>query len=135
MIALDTNVLVRYLVEDDPRQSDEAARMIEAATAADESLFIPQIVICELVWVLSFAYEVPRREIASVLQQLRRTSNLEIESADEVQRAIESFDRGRGDLADYLIAERSVTHGCSAVATFDRALYADPRFVRPARSR
>lgn len=130
MIALDTNVLVRYLVEDEPRQTAEAARVIDAATAAGEPLFIGQIVICELVWVLSFAYDVPRLEIASILQQLRRASNLLIEAPDQVQRAIESFENGKGDLADYLIAEHAMAQGCSSVATFDRVLYSDPRFIR-----
>lgn len=131
MIALDTNVLVRYLVEDDSRQSAQAARLIESRTAAGESFFIPQIVLCELVWVLSHAYELSRREIVAVLHQLRRTSAVTVEAVDQVQRAIESFEKGKGDFADYLIAERAVAHGCSAVATFDRALESDPRFRRP----
>ena len=135
MIALDTNVLVRYLVEDEPRQSAEATRLIDAAAAAGESIFISQIVLCELVWVLSFAYDVSRREIAAILQQLRRASNLVIESADQVQRAIDSFERGKGDVADYLIAEHAVAQGCTVVATFDRALHSDRRFVRPAQAR
>jgi predicted nucleic-acid-binding protein len=129
VIALDTNVLVRYLVEDDVRQSAQAARFIERA---GQPLFVPQFVICELVSVLSFAYEVPRREIISLLQQIRRAANLVIESADEVQRAIDAFAAQRGDFADYLIAERAITSGCTAVATFDRALLTDKRFVGPA---
>ena len=128
MIALDTNVLVRYLVEDDVRQSALAARFIERA---GEPLFVPQIVLCELVWVLSFAYDVPRREIVSLLQQLRRAANIVIESADEVQRAIDAFSAQRGEFADYLIAERAMTSGCTAVATFDRSLLTDKRFVAP----
>lgn len=60
MIALDTNVLVRYLVEDDPKQSAAAARAIERATARGEEIFIGQIVLCELVWVLSHAYDFTR---------------------------------------------------------------------------
>jgi predicted nucleic-acid-binding protein len=131
VIALDTNVLVRYLVEDDPRQSAQAARLIDSGAAAGESFFVGQIVLCELVWVLSQAYGLSRREIVAVLQQLRRVSAVMIESADQVQRALESFDKGRGGFADYLIAERAVAHGCSAVATFDRALDGDPRFRRP----
>ncbi|HVS30882.1 MAG TPA: type II toxin-antitoxin system VapC family toxin [Thermoanaerobaculia bacterium] len=126
MIALDTNVLVRYLVEDDVRQSAAAVRFIERAGAP---LFVTQIVMCELVWVLSFAYDVPRREIVSLLHQLRRAANLVIESADQVQRAIDSYGVQRGDFADYLIAERAQASGCTAIATFDRALLADQRFL------
>ena len=127
MIALDTNVLVRYLVEDDKQQSAEAARLIESG----ESLFVPQIVLCEMVWVLSHAYGLQRRAIVDILNQLRRASALKIEMPDQVQRATESFDKGKGDFADYLIAERAIAHGCSSVATFDRALDRDARFRRP----
>lgn len=131
MIAVDTNVLVRYLVEDDPRQAAEAAHLIDAAAESGEPIFVSQIVICEVVWVLSFAYDVPRREIAAILHQLRRAAGLLMESPDQVQRAIMSFENGKGDLADYLIAEQAIARGCSSIATFDRALYADARFVRP----
>lgn len=135
MIAADTNVLVRYLVEDDARQAVEAARLIEAADDGGEQIFIAHIVLCELVWVLSFAYEIPRHEIISILHQLRRSAGIIIESPDAFQRALASFESGRGDLADYLIAEVAMGHGCSAVATFDRALHADQRFARPSASR
>jgi Predicted nucleic-acid-binding protein, contains PIN domain len=129
VIGLDTNVLVRYLVDDDPRQSPEAARLIDRALAAGRQFFVPQIVLCELVWVLSFAYEMRRSEIVAILQQLRRAAQLVIEGPDQVQRAIDSYGREKGDFADYLIAERALAGGCSAIATFDAALRLDPRFV------
>ena len=131
MIAVDTNVLVRYLVEDDPKQAAEAARLIEAAERSGDPIFVSQIVICEVVWVLSFAYDISRQQIAAILHQLRRAAGLMIESPDQVQRAITSYENGKGDLADYLIAEQAIARGCSAIATFDRALHADTRFVRP----
>jgi predicted nucleic-acid-binding protein len=56
-----------------------------------------------------------------------------IEGADEVRRATEAYATQRGDFADYLIAERSLANGCSAVATFDRVLHSDPRFAAPER--
>ncbi len=133
MIALDTNVLVRFLVEDDLKQSAEAVAFIERSIEKGEPLFVPQIVLCELVWVLSHAYGLDRKTITPVLQQLRRAAHLEIEAADEVQRTIESYSTGRGDFADYLIAERSVSAGCSAAATFDRHLHSDARFKMPSR--
>ncbi|HUP46923.1 MAG TPA: type II toxin-antitoxin system VapC family toxin [Thermoanaerobaculia bacterium] len=131
MIGLDTNVLVRYLVEDDPRQSAEAAKVMEGAVESGQQLFISQIVLCELVWVLAYAYALSRREVVVVLQQLRRAAQVVIESPDEVQRAIDSFERSRGDFPDFLIAERAVAYGCEVVLTFDRALHTDPRFRKP----
>ena len=121
MIAVDTNVLVRYIVEDDPQQSFAAAAMIERAVKRDETIFVPQIVLCELVWVLSFAYRFKREAIAGFLHQLRRGAQL----------VVETYAAGRGDFADYLIAERSMANGCSVIATFDRTLQADARFAAP----
>jgi len=131
MIAVDTNVLVRYIVEDDPVQSSAAAAMIERTLARDETIFVSQIVLCELVWVLSFAYRFKRGGIVGVLQQLRRGAQLVVEGADEVKRAAEAYAAGPGDFADCLIAEQAVAHGCSVVASFDAALQSDKRFAAP----
>jgi predicted nucleic-acid-binding protein len=70
VIALDTNVLVRFLVEDDAKQSAAAAAVVERAVAADEPLFVSDLVLCETVWVLSGSYRVPRAEIIALLREL-----------------------------------------------------------------
>jgi predicted nucleic-acid-binding protein len=131
VIALDTNVLVRFIVDDDPSQTAMAAAMIDRAGRRGVALFVPQIVLCELVWVLSFAYRFSRKEIVGALNQLRRAAQITVEGADEVRRAIEEYHSMRGDFSDYLIAERAIANGCTAVATFDRALLADARFMSP----
>lgn len=133
MIALDTNVLVRFIVEDDRAQSAAAAAFIERAVRREERLFIAQIVLCELVWVLDHAYDFDRAEIVGALHQLRRATQVELERPDEVRRAIETYASRRGDFADYLIAERALSAGCSSVVTFDRVLHADDRFTAPDR--
>lgn len=133
MIAVDTNILVRFLVEDDREQTTLAAAIIERALAREERLFVAQIVLCELVWVLTHAYRFRRADVLNVLQQLRRGAQITLEGPDEVRRAIESYASGQGDFPDYLIAERAMTNGCSMVVTFDRALHADPRFAPPER--
>ena len=94
MIAVDTNVLVRYIVGDDPKQSAAAAAMIDRVIERGERLFVPQIVLCE--WVLSYAYRFGREEIVAVLNQLRRGAQVTIEGADEVRRAIDAFLPDRG---------------------------------------
>ena len=111
MIAVDTNVLVRYIVQDDEKQSAEAEALFNRALDRDEPLFFSQIVLCEL----------------------RRGAHVTIEGSDEVKRAIDAYAAGRGDFADYLIAERAFGHGCSVVATFDQVLHTDSRFRRPDR--
>jgi predicted nucleic-acid-binding protein len=131
VIALDTNVLVRFIVEDDPAQSAAAAAVVDRAIEREEPLFITQIVLCELVWVLAHAYRFSRVEIVAVLQQLRRAAQVSVEGPDEVRAAIETYASDRGDFADYLIAERSVAAGCTTIVTFDRLLHADSRFAAP----
>lgn len=131
MIALDTNVLVRFLVEDDPEQHRRAVRLMERASVSGEPLWISEVVLCELVWVLRYAYKVKRRELTQALRSLSQARQLLISSKESVSSAIDSFSKGKGDFADYLIRECAFAHGASSVATFDRALLADEGFAVP----
>ncbi|MEO8336743.1 MAG: type II toxin-antitoxin system VapC family toxin [bacterium] len=131
MIALDTNVLVRYLVEDDARQTALVAALIDRAIADDESLYVSHVVACETVWVLSVAYKVGRREIAAVLRNLFRARHLSFDSVDQLIRALDAYEAGKGDFADYLIREHARAADCDTVATFDRALLKEKGFVAP----
>jgi predicted nucleic-acid-binding protein len=131
MTALDTNVLVRFLVEDDAEQTGRAAALIEAAIARDERLYVAEIVLCELVWVLAGAYRCRRSEIAPLLAELTRARHLRLENSDRVVRAIRAYRDSKGDFADYLIREAARESGCTAVATFDRALLRDDGYISP----
>jgi predicted nucleic-acid-binding protein len=131
MIAVDTNVLVRFLVEDDLNQSRQAARLIEKAVASGEPLFISDIVMCETVWVLASAYGLPRAEIAHALGGLLRAKSLVFASTDRLASSLDAYRRGKGDFADYLIREHAQAHGADRVATFDRALLKEPGFFAP----
>jgi len=131
MIALDTNVLVRFLVEDDPKQSRQAARLIEKAVASGEPLFISDIVMCETVWVLGSAYGFSRADIAGALANLLRAKSVVFASTDRLASALEAYRGGKGDFADYLIREQAHAHGADQVATFDRALLKEPGFFPP----
>ena len=129
MIALDTNVLVRYLVEDDVKQGAAAAALIDRTIADGDSLFISDIVVCETVWVMSVAYRVGRSHISAVLQSLLRARHLVFGARDELLRALEAYAAGKGDFADYLIREHARTAECECVATFDKALLREKGFV------
>lgn len=131
MIAVDTNVLVRFLVADDELQTAAAASAFEAAARRRVAVFVSQIVMCELVWVLSRAYRHSRKEIASILDLLLRSAGLEVEGRDEVMVAANAYASGKGDFADYLIRERARRAGCESVMTFDAALLRETAFVRP----
>ncbi len=131
MIALDTNVLVRFIVDDDKHQAARALKLIERAMESQEALFVSDIVLCEFVWVLSASYRVARAEIAATLGRLVQSRQLSFTDGERVRRATDAFAKGRGDFADYLIREHARDAGCTAVATFDRALLKDTLFVAP----
>ena len=129
MIALDTNVLVRYLVEDDRKQSATAAALIDRAVTDDEMLFISDIVLCELVWVLAGSYRVGRARIASTVKELLRAKHVSFAAPDQLSAALQAYVAGKGDFADYVIRAHAAAAGCEAVVTFDRDLLKDSGFI------
>ena len=131
MIALDTNVLVRLLVEDDQEQTRRSRALIEQVQGDDGRAWISDVVLCELVWVLSASYEVPRPEIADVLDALLRARHLAFDDSARLRRSLDHFRGGRGDFADYLIQEHATANGYERTATFDQALLAEPGFFEP----
>lgn len=131
MIALDTNVLVRFLVEDDKPQSQRASRLIKSAIEREEQLFISDIVMCETVWVFSSAYRFSRAEILEALIELLRARAVVFSSADRLARSLEAYAKGKGDFADYLIREHARGAGADTVATFDRSLLKETGFSKP----
>ncbi|MBI1865127.1 MAG: type II toxin-antitoxin system VapC family toxin, partial [Nitrospirae bacterium] len=108
MRGLDTNVLVRYLVQDDPGQAVRAARYIRNAMQANETCFINSIVLCELVWVLDAAYEFPKNVIVDVLEKLFMTRQIEIENKDIAWAALGDYRTGKAGFADCLIGRRNM---------------------------
>lgn len=118
MIGLDTNVLVRYIAQDDPKQSLRATQIVESLTA-DEPGFVGLVTLVELSWVLSSCYGFTREELVQTLDLLLRTRELVVEQADIVARAVAVLRRLRADFADCLIAASASTAGCSKTVTFD----------------
>ena len=131
MIALDTNVLVRFLVEDDAGQTRRATRLIKKAQERGEALFISDIVMCEVVWVLSTSYRFSRTEIAGVLSSLLRAKGVVFASSDQLARALYAFSSSKGDFADYLIREHARAAGAKTVVSFDKPLLRDKGFSSP----
>lgn len=129
MLALDTNVLLRYIVEDDPDQTAEATAVIHRAIARDESLFVSDVVLCETVWMLSRFYKVDRTRIAMVLQEIFRARHMRFRATGELSRALDAFKNGKGDFPDYLIREHARAAECESVVTFDKVLLKERGFV------
>ena len=119
MIALDTNVLVRYLVADDARQA-KAARLLLEGLTTEHPGFICREVIVELVWVLRRAYGFSRARIATVLENLVATEALEVEVAEDVARAAAIYRRGRAGFSDLMIVAAASRWGAHTLYSFDR---------------
>ena len=123
MIALDTNVVVRLLVDDDPDQCRRARRVVEEAEKRDEPLWLCDIVLCETAWVLESCYSLRRDAIAGVLKRLVRARQVQLQSSDQVATALAAYADGSADFADYLILEHAKAAGCDRLVTFDRDLH------------
>ena len=128
MIGLDTNVLVRYLTQDDPAQFAKAAAFIDAASEREEQFLINTPVLCELVWVLTAVYDYSREEIARALEQIFTTAQFEIERLDEARQALGDFRSSRADFSDALIGRINRSLGAQHTVTFDRDLKAVETF-------
>ena len=128
MIGLDTNVLVRYLVQDDAAQAKLASAAIESAAGRSERLRLAAVTLCELVWVLESAYDQTRADVARALEQIVRTADFDLEHADHVRTAIERYRSTAADFADALIGLVNEAAGCEYTLTFDRSLKRIPHF-------
>lgn len=120
MIGIDTNVIVRYVVQDDPVQSNLAADLIEESCSARDPGYIPQIVLCELAWVLRGAYGYSRKQVGDVLRQLMVTESFEIEDHSLAWDALGAYFDGKADYADCLLCGRNRQRGCLTTFTLDQ---------------
>ena len=120
MIGLDTNVLVRYIMQDDAEQAAKATKLIEGL-AAEALGFVPLVAVVELVWVLSSSYELNRSQIAQVLAVLLRSRQLLVDQAERVVRALRAYSAGTAEFADCLIERTASAAGCSKTMPFDTA--------------
>ncbi|SAI20794.1 Predicted nucleic-acid-binding protein%2C contains PIN domain [Bordetella ansorpii] len=118
MIGLDTNVLVRYFVQDDPVQARKANALVESLSA-DQPGFISQVALVEVVWVLGRAYDAPRADIVRVIEILLRTQGMVVEAAETVWKALRLYAASSADFADCLIERAGHDAQCEYTATFD----------------
>lgn len=117
MIALDTNILVRYLAQDEPAQAERATQFIETELSSRQPGFVSVVVLCEIVWVLDACYKVGRLDLVKVVEGLLSSPQLVVESAAAVKAAI-SHDGV--DLSDAVIHEIGRARRCQKTVTFDR---------------
>lgn len=125
MIGLDTNILVRYLTQDDQQQWQQAVDLIQN----HQPCFISNIVLCELVWVLKGEpYKLSKDDILNTLEAMLQSSAFEFENRSNVYQALQRTKQGGADFSDYLIGVISHEVGCTKTVTFDRKLKAEKGF-------
>ena len=122
MIAIDTNVLVRFLTQDDLEQTRRVQRCFAAAKDHDESLFLNHIVLCECVWVLSYSYGFQKSAIIDVLDRLLATKQFIIEDKPSVWAAVADYRASQADFADCLIGIKNRNAGCDTTVTLDQGI-------------
>lgn len=118
MTGLDTNVLVRYIMQDDAVQSPKATALIESLSSENPG-YIAIVSVVELYWVLTSSYELSAQQAAQALEAILRTKQLQVERADQVMRALRVFGDGKADFADCLIERAAASAGCGHTMTFD----------------
>jgi len=129
MIGIDTNVLVRYLVQDDEAQFEEARRLIKREVAAGRKVFVNQLVLMEAEWVLRSRYAVSKVQIIEAISGLLDSAEIQFEDEPAIEEALFFWKDNTADFADCLIGAKNRRLGCRATATFDVKASKLPGFI------
>ena len=120
MTALDTNILVRLLVNDDEDQSKIVFKRFKKAEKDNEILFIPLLVALELIWVLDSVYDCSRKEVINAIEKLTMMPIIRFEKLEVIHELIKCGRSTTIDLSDLLISNSSNSSGCRKTITFDK---------------
>ena len=131
MIGLDTNILVRYLTQDDPIQSAKARDVVERRLTDESPGFVSIVAMVETVRVLERAYRLTTLEIVDTVERILQIDVLVVENEQEVFAAITALKKGQGSFADAVIAALGARRGCTRTLTFDRKALRLPGFELP----
>lgn len=120
MIGLDTNVLIRYLMQDDKKQSILAEKLIDSAIKQRNLLYVNLVVLCEVVWVMSYHYELSRIEICEFLGKLLHAEQIEVENRELALNAFHEYKDAQADFSDCVLGLINQSLGCTTTHTFDK---------------
>lgn len=120
MIGIDTNVLVRYIAQDDAAQSRRATSFIEKQCSAAEPGFVGAVALVEVVWVSESSYRATREEVADIVRRILSIKQLVVQDAETAWKALRLFESSKADFADCLVALGAIEAGCKSVVTFDK---------------
>ena len=120
MKGIDTNILVRFLVGDDELQAKKVYNIFKKAESNKNELFVPLLVVLELIWVLESVYDIPREKIIDSISELLLLPVLNFEHRSALQQFTQTAHENSYDLSDLIIAHSAKEQGCKTVITFDR---------------
>jgi predicted nucleic-acid-binding protein len=121
MIGIDTNILVRYLTRDDEEQSGEVLRLFEQYSGIESSLYINNIVLCEIIWVLEAAYKYAKQDITNAIRLILQTPEFVFENHVTIVKVLYEYEQSNGaDFSDILISFVNTDMGCEATYSFDK---------------
>ncbi len=120
MIGIDTNVLVRYITQDDELQSNIATEFIENYCSNGNKIFVNHLVICELVLVLKKCYKLSKPKTINIIQHILQVSQFSIENSQIIWQALTDYKKGSADFADYVVGRTNIFNNCDETITFDK---------------
>jgi predicted nucleic-acid-binding protein len=130
MIGLDTNVLARLFVDDDPAQARLARQFVADRCTARDPGFVDRVALCEMVWVLTSVHGYGRTAVVNVIEELLASRDILLEDDEAVRAALRTFAARAVDFADALIGQINRARGCEVTATFDRKAAKLDGFIR-----
>jgi predicted nucleic-acid-binding protein len=119
MIALDTNVLVRLLADDDARQCERARAAVAAAEASGETVRINDVVLAETMWTMAKRYKTPKSMLVQITRGLLDSGTFEFENRGCLENTLRLFEQSSADFSDCLIVAKNAAAGCRSTLTFD----------------
>ena len=128
MTAVDTNIIVRFLVRDDEKQADAARKRLKQAESRRERLKIPLLVVLETIWVLESAYDKTRSEVLDSIREMRQMPVFDFEADRVIEGLLNDGPKYKADLADIMIGYAAEAIGCDAGITFDKGAAKLPFF-------
>jgi predicted nucleic-acid-binding protein len=128
MVGLDTNVILRYMLQDDPKQTPLANHIVDQVLSQENPGFITLVTVLEIVWVLRSLLKQTRTEIATHLENLLAADTLEVQNEQQVFEAVFALRRGTGEFEDALIGALNAWAGCPHTLTFDKRALRMPYF-------
>ncbi len=131
MLAIDTNILIRFILRDDPNQAQQADDVFQKAIESGDEIFVSDVTLCELAWVLKRTFKFRRDQILKVLRSIYETDIIRFASDDKIADSLDLYEKGRADFADYLIIQHCKAAGAPNLISFDKAALGEPGFVGP----